>query len=586
MASDYLGPTALVASPDRSMLYVACADARQILFVELPAGSIRRRMDMPARPTDVQLTPDGSKLIVTCGAAESTIVVMDAGTGHTLAAIPAGHTAMGSALAPDGSRLYVCNRFDNDVSVIDLSAGREIGRIAAVREPIAAAVTCDGRTVVVANHLPNMRTNGGLLDSVAAVVTIIDTGSRETAEVELLSGAHALRDIGVSHDGRHAFVTHLMANFQMVPFRVDMGWINTNVVSVIDTRERKLLSTIGLDEFHQGCGNPWGLVGAGDGEWVCVSQAGTHELSVIKTSELLSDLAKRTMSPMMGVWPIYPGLGETLWRRIKLAGNGPRGLAAVGSTVYVAEYFSDTVSVVDLANLDDEPVRSIALGPPPNLTLERRGEMLFHDATICYQRWQSCSSCHPDGRGDALSWDLMNDGVANPKNTKSMLLSHRTPPVMARGTRDSAEEAVRAGLAGILFVNRPEEEAVAIDAYLDSLQPVPSPYRVDGQLSAAAERGRERFHSQRVACHRCHPAPRYTDLKSHNVGTRTTHELNDRYDTPTLVEVWRSAPYLHDGRYTTLRELLVEGKHGLDRSRSEELNDEELNDLVEFVLSL
>ena len=159
----------------------------------------------------------------------------------------------------------------------------------------------------------------------------------------------------------------------------------------------------------------------------------------------------------------------------------------------------------------------------------------------------------------------MNDGVANPKNTKSLLLSHQTPPAMARGVREGAEEAVRAGLSSILFVNRPEEEAAAIDAYLTSLRPVPSPYLVEGQLSEAAQRGRELYHSKRVACHRCHPAPLYSDLKSHNVGTRSAHELNDRYDTPTLVEVWRTAPYLRDGRYLTVKALLIQGQHGLSK---------------------
>ena len=81
---------------------------------------------------------------------------------------------------------------------------------------------------------------------------------------------------------------------------------------------------------------------------VCVSLAGTHELSVIERSALLSEPAHRTMSPMMGVWPIYPSLGASLWQRIRLPGKGPRGLAVAGSQVYVAEYFSDTVAVVDL----------------------------------------------------------------------------------------------------------------------------------------------------------------------------------------------------------------------------------------------
>jgi len=152
--------------------------------------------------------------------------------------------------------------------------------------------------------------------------------------------------------------------------------------------------------------------------------------------------------------------------------------------------------------------------------------------------------------------------------------------------RMTAEEAVRSGLTHILFANQPDQDAADMDKYLKSLKPVPSPYLVDGQLSSAAERGRQLFASQRVNCHSCHPAPHYTDLKPHNVGTRSRNETSDRFDTPTLVEVWRTAPYLHDGRYITVRELLVEGRHGLAGGRLEALSEQERQDLVEFVLSL
>jgi cytochrome c peroxidase len=298
----------------------------------------------------------------------------------------------------------------------------------------------------------------------------------------------------------------------------------------------------------------------------------------------LSDQARRTMQPMMVAWPIYPSLGASLWQRIALPGKGPRGLAAAGSKVYVAQYFSDSIAEVDLQPGGEARVGEIALGEVPVLTEQRRGHLLFEDATLCYQHWQSCASCHPDARVDGLNWDLLNDGPGNPKNTKSMLLSHATPPSMALGVRATAEVAVRAGFVHILFSEPPEEDSVAIDTYLKSLRPVPSPYLVDGRLSELAERGRELYHSDRIACHRCHPAPLYTDLRAHNVGTRTPNDRLDRFDTPTLVEVWRTAPYLHDGRYTTIRELLTEGRHGL--RPNEALKEDEIDALVEFVLSL
>ena len=563
---------------------MACAYAHQVAWVRLPGGNVTRRVAVPAEPTGIVLTPDGTNLIVTCAAPKSTVAVLDALSGDLVRAIPAGHTALSPAVSPDGKRIYVCNRFDHDVSVIDLAAGREVARVRAVREPIAAALTPDGRALLVANHLPNTRADMAFEGDVAPVVTVVDTRTHETTAIELLHGANGLRDLCVSPDGNRAFVTHLLSNFEKSPFRVDMGWINVNVVSIIDLQKRKVISTIGLDENHLGSGNPFGVTCTPDGKRVCVGLSGTHELCVIDSADLLGEFAHRTMRPMMAVWPIYLSLGETLWRRKKLPGKGPRGLAAAGSKVYVAEYFSDTVSVIDLQTSGAAAVGSIALGPSPRMTERRRGELLFHDATICYQQWQSCASCHPDGRVDGLNWDLMNDGAGNPKNTKSMLLAHRTPPSMAEGVRESAELAVRAGIKHILFADRPEREAAAIDAYLKSLRPVPSPHLVDGRLSPAARRGRKLFQSRPVGCHRCHPGPLFTDLKTHKIGRRNLHERSRRFDTPTLVEVWRTAPYLHHGRYTTLKGLLVEGRHGLSGSHA--LSEQEIDDLVEFVLSL
>lgn len=51
-----------------------------------------------------------------------------------------------------------------------------------------------------------------------------------------------------------------------------------------------------------------------------------------------------------------------------------------------------------------------------------------------------------------MNWDLMNDGVGNSKNCKSLLFSHPTPPSMISGIRETAEHAVRAGFKFIQFL--------------------------------------------------------------------------------------------------------------------------------------
>jgi cytochrome c peroxidase len=167
-----------------------------------------------------------------------------------------------------------------------------------------------------------------------------------------------------------------------------------------------------------------------------------------------------------------------------------------------------------------------------------------------------------------------------------MLLAHQTPPSMISGIRESAEAAVRSGVRHIQFAVRPEEDTAAIDEYLTSLTPVPSPYLVDGNLSDAAERGKQLFFSGRVGCARCHPEPLYTDMELHDVGSRGRYDRRSDFDTPTLVEVWRTAPYLHDGSFTTIQELIGKGQHGKSAGDVEGLTEQEVNDLAEFVLSL
>jgi cytochrome c peroxidase len=157
---------------------------------------------------------------------------------------------------------------------------------------------------------------------------------------------------------------------------------------------------------------------------------------------------------------------------------------------------------------------------------------------------------------------------------------------MSSGVRGTAEDAVRAGITHIQFAVRPEEDAVAIDEFLKALEPVPSPYLVNGQLSEAAKRGKQIFFDEKVGCSTCHPEPLYTDLKMHDVGSRGKYDRRNDFDSPTLVECWRTAPYMHDGSFTNLKDLISKGKHGKMGGDVEGLTEQQIDDLVEFVLSL
>jgi YVTN family beta-propeller protein len=594
----YLSPTALAMSPDGRRLYVACATAGQISVFDTGARAVVDTIEVAGSPLGLVLTPDGATLYVTCGQPQSVVCVVNTARNEVIANIPTGHTTQAPVLSPDGGTLYVCSRFDHEVAFIDLASRNVTVRVAVPREPVGLAVTRDGRFLLAANHLQAGRADD---DVVASSVSVIDVAARRVCrEIALPNGSTLLRDIRVSPDGRHAVVVHQLSRFHMPTTQLERGWVNTSAASILDVEHQRLINTVLLDNIDAGAANPWGVAWGADGQTLCVTHAGTHELSVIRLPALLDKLhrlatadpslkldetsASRTPADVPNDLSFLVGLRERV--RLGAQERGPRAVVLTGTQAWVASYFSDTLTFLDLSG-PSPATETIPLGCPPEMTQVRRGEMLFNDATLCFQGWQSCSSCHShDARVDSLNWDNLNDGIGNPKNAKSLLLSHATPPSMWLRVRANAGVAVRAGIKNSLCTVQPPEVPEAIDAYLKSLQPIPSPRLLGGRLSPAARRGQQWFHDEKVRCADCHKGPYLTDLKAHDVGTLGKFDNpTNRFDTPSLVEVWRSGPYLHDGRARSVREVVTEfnreDRHGV----TSHLTPDQIADLVEYVLS-
>jgi cytochrome c peroxidase len=72
----------------------------------------------------------------------------------------------------------------------------------------------------------------------------------------------------------------------------------------------------------------------------------------------------------------------------------------------------------------------------------------------------------------------------------------------------------------------------------------------------------------------------FTDLQTYDVGT------GGRFDTPTLVETWRTAPYLHNGSARGIREVLTTQNHADQHGKTSHLTPQEIDDLAAYVLSL
>jgi hypothetical protein len=423
------------------------------------------------------------------------------------------------------------------------------------------------------------------------VVTLIDPHALTVIEeLKLVHGSHSLRDIVSSVDGNYLYVSHILSRNQFPTTQLEHGWMNTNAISILDVRARQYLTTVLLDDFDRGAANPAGMAVSESGRQLIIALSGIHKICVIDLAEMhkkLEDVWQSDdgMDPRQSLDDIVNDLRflHGMKKQIPVHGKSPRHVAVSGGKILVSTRFAVELEVYRDLGPKEEPIL-IKLGDEPEMDASRRGELNFGDAGLCFQHWQSCVTCHPDGRSDGLNWDLLNDGIGNPKNTKSMLFAHRTPPSMITGIREDAPTAVRAGVRHIQFAEIDEPDAQDIDVYLDGLKPIQSPHLAHGKLSKKASRGQVVF--EKAGCSQCHSGPYYTDGQKYDVGTGNDRHRGDLFDTPTLCEVWRTSPYLYDGRARTLKEVFTkfnsENKHG----NTANLSQNEMDALVEYVLSL
>lgn len=580
-AADHSSALDAAFAPDGKTLAATDAGSSSLVLIDPATHAILRTVKLAGPPSGLTWSADGRRLF----AAESgscSIAEIDAATGAITRRLNTGRFPRGLAVVPRRNFLLAADWGLDQLAVIDLTTGETKARIPVGRQPTAVAVTPDESLAIVSNLLP---TTPATAPDHAAGISVINLQTlKAMPAIRLPLGATNARGIAISSDGAYAFVVHVLGRFNLPTTQLDRGWVNTNALSIINLRTCEITATLLLDQVMDGAADPWGAVLDPAGTRLFITLSGVHQLAIIDIKRLPEILKQESGALVNDLAALYQ---HNLIQRIDLPAQGPRGIAMSpdGKLVAIAGYFSGNVVLTDATG--GNPA-NVALGPQVQPDPVRRGEMVFHDAGRCFQRWLSCATCHPDARSDGLNWDLLNDGLGNPKNTRSMLFSDRTPPVMSLGVRANMETAAYAGFVHILFVEPEAQDLQAVIAYLKSLKPATSPYRKpDGSLTESARRGEKLFNDPQVACAQCHPGPLFTDLALTDVGTtRLSDRGATRFDTPTLIELWRNPPYLHDGSAATLREVLVEQNRGDLHGVTSGLKTAEIDDLVAYLLSL
>ncbi len=261
--------------------------------------------------------------------------------------------------------------------------------------------------------------------------------------------------------------------------------------------------------------------------------------------------------------------------------------------------------------------------PRDNPLTEERvalGKALFHETALSRDGTISCASCHDPNFAftDARRFSL---GVRGQKTTRNSMplvnLAWKTSffwdghapslraqaliPIQDHTEMDETLDRVTAKLAAIgsypaLFraaFGSPEITAekigLAVENFLLTLTDYDAKFdralRGQTTLNADEKRGFELFMTeyeprtgQRGAdCFHCHGGPLFTDHAFHNNGLTPTDDPGrfkvtqleadrGKFATPTLRNLTRTAPYMHDGRFDTLEEVIAHYSGEMHRS--------------------
>ena len=246
------------------------------------------------------------------------------------------------------------------------------------------------------------------------------------------------------------------------------------------------------------------------------------------------------------------------------------------------------------------------------------GRRLFNDRRLSRDGAVSCATCHDPERG-------FSDGRAVAQGVFGRVGRRNAPALVNRGygrsffwdgrvatleelvlkpIQDPNEMDLTLAEAGARVGLGVSELSHALASYVRSLLSGDSPLDrfVDGDrdaLSAEQQRGLQLFRGK-AGCTGCHVGPTFTDERLHNTGVawkdgRLADDGASRGDfkTPTLREIDRTAPYMHDGSLATLEDVVEHYDRGgranpyLDEElRPLRLTIEEKRGLVAFLRSL
>ena len=572
-----------VAANGKSLI-VANNDSGTVTLVDLIENKVVREIKVGKKPEGVAWIGDGPLAAVTLYH-ESAIVIVNTATGKIESRIKTAAEPYGIVTDAAGKLAWVSHEYPGVVSELDLQSAKVLREIPAGAFPRGIAIAPDGKRVYVSEFYT------GVLNAIdLASGKIVDSWKGHSTD-------NLARHVQLHPTRPKAYISHIRS---MIKVADGAGSIFPHL-SICDLKpgpEKRRVS-FGMDTFNgvYVVTNPWESAISPDGKRFYVIYAGTDDMNFCK---VIDDDYKEIES---AGYPVRTG------RNPRAVRVGPDSKNVY---IYCAMDFSVSVYTANMSF-----IKAIETCESPKTPDWVRGKILFNTAKspMSSRLWVSCSSCHPDGLHDGRVWQQA-EGLR--KTTAFVGMAH-THPLHWSADRDEVQDfeyTIRSKLMqGVGFLKGPMKQKVgfhpveldekcagrskdldAIAIYCNSLDYPLSPHiEAPGKLKPAAQRGKEIFFNKEVGCASCHSGPYYTDSRLqkpfnlHDVGTGnadSTERMGTKYDTPTLLGIYRGNPYLHHGKALTLLDVVTTQNKNDKHGKTSHLAKNEVNDLVEFLKSL
>jgi YVTN family beta-propeller protein len=602
----YLSPVALQLSPNGQRLYVVCEDSDALLVVDTRSQRVVGRVEVGKRPKGIAISPDGNTLYVSDEASDA-VTEIDTQTLIIRRTISVGWRPVGLVTDRAGTTLYVANTLGDDVSVIDLPTGTEKKRLRAGRFPEYVTLSRDGGRVYVANLLARL---GPPDQPPVSELTVIDCATQQIAARLDVPGVLQLRHITVlpTTEGGYLLIPFMRPKNLNPLVQIQQGGYLTHGIAVIRPSAKSAgeacdyqVSELLLDDIDRYYADGFGIAATPDGHWALVTASGSNIVSIVDTAKLRTLLLNSTPKRKLELANRLDSASKFVAARLPTGRNPTDVVTSTdGRFAYIANRLDDTISVLDM--MQRQPVTTIDLGGPRQLSRVRRGQRLFFDASHSYQGQMACATCHPhEGLSDGLAWSLETPQLGRDVVENRTLYSiEGTEPFKWNGKNPDLETQDGPRTAMYIFRSQGFSPAEVEDlvGYIFSLHLGRNPHlATDGQLTATQVRGHDLFFREKTSsgapisplqqCPTCHsPLTHFTSKIQIDVGTATKYDTITAFDVPQLEGAVMKPPYLHNGEALQLEEIWTrfnpDDKHGL----TSDMNKAQLNDLIEYLKTL